>query len=177
MNNEPTAEAADEPAGSRPEQGLARWLTWLETALLGLILFAIVGLSGTQVVLRNFFDSGIVWAEPASRALVLWLALVGGFAAARRDKHIRIDLLGQHAPARLKSVLTFMTGAATAVVCGLIAWHGGRLVLLEMEYSTPAFASVPTWVVQLIIPAGFGLIAIVYLIHAARAIARFWSGR
>lgn len=161
--------------GSRGESQwprLDRWLTAIETSLLGVILAAMVGLAGTQVVLRNLFDAGIIWADPMTRALLLWLALVGGFAAARQQKHIRIDLLSHYASPRVSTLLETIVAITTALVCGVIAWHGGRMVLSEMEFAELAFGSTPAWLVQSIIPLGFISIAVVYVVHGLVALKR-----
>ncbi|MCB1566462.1 MAG: TRAP transporter small permease subunit, partial [Xanthomonadales bacterium] len=40
----------------------------------------------------------MIWSEPVSRLLVLWLALLGGLAATREGKHIAIDALPRLLP-------------------------------------------------------------------------------
>jgi TRAP-type C4-dicarboxylate transport system permease small subunit len=62
-------------------------------------------------------------------------------------------------------------------VATLIAWHGGRLVLLEKEFAGIAFSSVPAWVVQLVIPISFGLIGLLYLLAALASIRTLWARR
>jgi C4-dicarboxylate transporter, DctQ subunit len=47
-----------------------------------------------------------------------------------------------------------------AAVCGLLAWHALTLVRMEMGFPQMAFAQVPTWVVMIILPAGFALLAL-----------------
>ena len=64
-----------------------------EDALLVLLLSAMIVLAATQIMLRNFFDSGFVWIDPLLRVLVLWLGLIGATVATRNNRHIRIDLL------------------------------------------------------------------------------------
>jgi TRAP-type C4-dicarboxylate transport system permease small subunit len=49
-----------------------------EDALLVVLLSTMIVLAGTQIILRNFLDSGFVWIDPLLRVLVLWLGLLGG---------------------------------------------------------------------------------------------------
>ena len=58
----------------------------------------------------------------------------------------------------------------TSVVATLIAWHGGRLVLLEKEFATIAFSGIPAWTLQLVIPGAFGLIGLFYLAAAIASV-------
>ena len=60
------------------------------------LLISMILLSSGQIVLRNFFDIGIIWIDPLLRVLVLWTALVGATVASRENKHIRIDLLSRY---------------------------------------------------------------------------------
>ena len=49
----------------------------------------------------------------------------------------------------------------------------GRLVVLDYEAGTLAFSNVPAWVVELILPFGFGVIALRYLFLCTAAVNRF----
>ena len=51
-------------------------------ALIG-ALITMLAIALMQIVLRNFFDSGVLWAETFSRVLVLWLAMLGAMVATR----------------------------------------------------------------------------------------------
>ncbi len=64
-----------------------------EDGLLALLLAVMIVLAGTQILMRNLFDSGFVWIDPLLRVLVLWFGLIGATVATRHNKHIRIDLL------------------------------------------------------------------------------------
>ena len=67
----------------------------IEDALLVLLLSIMIVLATTQILLRNFFDLGFVWADPLLRVMVLWLGMIGATVATRDNRHIRIDLLSQ----------------------------------------------------------------------------------
>ena len=57
-----------------------------ETFLLLFFLFTAIFLASTQIFLRNFFDTGIVWADSALRILVLWIGMIGAMFASRNKK-------------------------------------------------------------------------------------------
>jgi len=48
----------------------------------------------------------------------------------------------------------------SSIVCLALAWHGMRFVLFEREDQAIAFASVPAWMCELIIPVAFGIMAL-----------------
>jgi len=137
----------------------------VEDALLVLMLAAMILLAGSQIVLRNFWDIGLAWGDPLLRVSVLWIGLLGAMAATRDDNHISIDILYRLLPVTGKNISRAITDLFTAVVCGYIAWHGGLLVALEKQDESIVFASVPAWITELIIPVGFGVMALRFLTY------------
>ena len=67
----------------------------LERGVLVLLFSLMIVLAFAQVVLRNFFSVGLIWADPLLRNSVLWLGFIGASLATQQDKHIRIDLVGR----------------------------------------------------------------------------------
>jgi TRAP-type C4-dicarboxylate transport system permease small subunit len=137
-----------------------RWLHRVEDALLALLVAALIVGAGLQVFLRAFFDIGVVWLDPMLRALVLWLAMLGALAAARGDRHISIELVSRFLGERGQRLLRAFGLLFGALVCALLAWYALALLRMEMEFPQTAFAQVPSWLVMLILPLGFGLLAL-----------------
>lgn len=135
-----------------------------ENGLLVLLLGAMVLLATTQILLRNLWDTGLVWADPALRVAVLWIALLGALAASRDDNHIRIDLLTRFLPVRLKAHIKLITDLFSALVCALLAWHSARFVYSEWQDGGMVFAAVPAWACELIMPIGFAIMALRFLL-------------
>lgn len=134
----------------------------IEDGLLILILAAMIALAIFQVVSRNLFAEGVVWIDPLLRMLVLWVGLTGAVVATRTDNHIRIDILIKYLPEKILPYVQRLVYLFTLSICLLISWHAARFVVSEYEYGTIAFASIPAWIVALIIPLSFLLIAIRY---------------
>ncbi len=141
-------------------QRLAGVVSKTEDLLLGLLLSAMVLIAVVQIVLRNGWETGIGWGDPLVRVLLLWVGLLGAIIATREERHIRIDVLTRYLPARFSGLARYITEWFSAVVCALLAYHGGRLVWDESQYGSVMFGTVPTWLCQLIIPIGFGLMAL-----------------
>jgi TRAP-type C4-dicarboxylate transport system permease small subunit len=146
--------------------GALRWLDRIENGLIAVLVLAMVLLAGAQILLRNLFDSGIEWADPLLRALVLWTAMLGALAAARDDKHIGLDLVTHFVHGRAKRILRVVALVFAAAVSAAMAWYGCNLVMLDYGSGTNAFARVPSWCVELILPVGFALLALRLAIHA-----------
>ena len=156
---------------------LERWGTAVENALLVLLLGAMMLLATAQIVLRLFFDAGIIWADELLKILVLWIALVGSVATSRNRRHLRIDLLSHYLPEHLARLPLVVVDAFAAAVCGVIAWHSARY--LALAFGDTVLLGIPAWTVQGILPVAFGLMAwrfAVYALADALALLRS-SGR
>lgn len=135
----------------------SRRLAALEKVLLTLLLSGMILLAALQILLRNGFSSGISWADPALRLSVLWVTMLGAMAASGAGRHIHIDVLSRYLPERAKGVNKFVTRIFSALICGLLAWHAGRLAYYEWQDGTTLFGAFPTWVGAIILPIGFGI--------------------
>jgi len=148
----------------RPLPGWLRGIYWVENALLVLMLALIIGLSIMQIVLRNGFDLGVIWADSLLRVLVLWMSLWGAMVASRDNSHISIDIVVRTLSGFPKRAVLFLTRLFSAAVCGAIAWYSLTFIQFEYEDQTIAFASVPAWLCESIIPLAFSVMALRFTI-------------
>ncbi len=139
-----------------------------EDAILVLILGSMILLAASQIVMRNFFGFGFIWADELLRMLVLWIAVAGAVAASRTDKHINIAVLDQFLPEKLRAIMKLLIDLFTAGVCLLITWHSTAFVKTSFEYEDVLLGSVPAWMLQLVLPIGFGLISWRYIVFFIR---------
>lgn len=136
----------------------------LEDWFLIIALAIMVVLAVAQIFFRNIFGEGVVWIDPLLRVLVLWVAITGAVVATRTDNHIRIDFFTRYIPRDHVKYLQRTVYAFCFLVCSFIAYHSINFVKMDYEYKTIAFASVPAWVTELVIPVGFIMIALRYLL-------------
>lgn len=145
---------------------IAQLLERVEDGVLVAFLMGMLALAGAQIFLRNVFDAGLVWADPLLRQLVLWTALIGAMVAARKGQHIAIDVLSRWLPSAAGSLARVATDVFTTAVCWLLAFHGARLVAMEWQAGAGATGAVPAWLGLAILPIGFGVIGLRYLVLA-----------
>ena len=142
------------------------YLHRLESYLLALLLAALLLMSVSQIVLRLFFETGFVWAEPVSRMGVLWLALFGALGAARTQRHIAIDALPRMLPPTWRRIAWAIGQLATASICAMLAWYGWGMVQMEREAPAVFVDGVASWWPMLAFPIGFGLLSLRFAIAA-----------
>lgn len=150
------------PAGDAPGRA-ERAGRWVENALLGAVLFLMIGIAASQVFLRAVLGGGLPWADEALRLLVLWSAMLGAIAASRDNVHLRIDLLSRFLPATWRRLTAALVDLFAAVVSAILAWYSWRFVAESREFGDQVLGTLPAWMFQLILPTAFVLIAYRYL--------------
>ena len=148
---------------------LVQWLHRLEDGVLVLLLLAMIVLAGYDILARSIFGGGVSWIPPLLRVMVLWIGLLGALLATRSREHISIDLISRLGGPTLNRIASTITLLFASVVCGLVGWFSGQYVQLAFEYQDIAFADIPAWPLQLIIPFTFGLMGLRFFIQGIAA--------
>ncbi len=149
---------------------LDRASRFLETAILVTLFSSMMLLAVGQIVLREVFNTGFVWADELIKLMVLWLAMVGSIAATRDNRHIRIDALSHVFPRLAIQVTRLVVDLFAAFISGLIAWHAWRYLQVEIEYQDIVLVNTPAWIAHLVVPAAFLLISFRFLVLVVKQI-------
>lgn len=149
---------------------LERTGNFLETAALVTLFSSMMLLAVGQIVLREIFNTGFVWADELIKLMVLWLAMVGSIAAARENRHIRIDALSHVLPDLGIQAIRIFVDLFAALVCGVIAWQAWRYLQVEIEYEDTVLVNIPAWIAHSIMPAAFLLISFRFLVLVVKQI-------
>lgn len=156
--------------GSKTPEGpiasALRLLHRTEDLLLVSMLLLMILLATLQILFRNFWGGGVVWGDALVRILVLWIGLMGAMVATRQKRHISMDVLTRYLPKRLRCLAAAVVELFSAAICAVTSYYSARFVGEEMTYGGTAFAGVPVWVCEAIIPLAFSVIALRYLLLA-----------
>jgi TRAP-type C4-dicarboxylate transport system permease small subunit len=163
----------------RTIRALSNALLFVERSAVVLILAAMVIMAFLQVVLRNVFSTGILWADTMLRHMVLWIGFLGASLAAQSERHISIDVLSRFVPERAKHLLRSVIYLFAAIVCFILAEASLTFLAAERQAGTILLTigetDLPGWYFQLIIPVGFGLIALRFLLRLLEHVIAFLS--
>lgn len=143
---------------------LDRFGRFIENGALVVLFATMMLLAVGQIVLREVFDTGVIWIEGLIRIIVLWLAMVGSIAASRDDRHIRIDALSHILPGIVARAIRVLVDAFAAAVCAVLAWHSWQYLKLEIEWQDTVLLDTPAWLAHLIVPLAFALVAWRFLV-------------
>ena len=139
------------------------------TALL-LLLGTMIGVSVFQIINRQLLGGSfsLSWADELVKIIVLWLAMVGSIAAARDNKHIRIDLITHVLSGNIVTWAKIIVDLFAAGVCAVIGWHAYRLIREEISWGDTIFTDVPLWILHTIVPLAFVLISYRFLVRVGK---------
>ncbi|MEE8540604.1 MAG: TRAP transporter small permease [Desulfobacterales bacterium] len=123
--------------------------------LSGMILFAFL-----QIVLRNFFATGIAWGDPFVRYLVVWVGFIGAALATREGKHINIEIVSHWLSESTNRYVRIFSHLFSACICGLLTFAALKFVLFEAQMESRTFFALPAWAPQVIIPVTFAIMTL-----------------
>ena len=152
--------------GQRFFRSLVKWLDYIEEFFLCVMLITMIGLASLQILLRSFFNTGFMWADPLLRYLVLWSGLFGAAAATKYGKHIAIDVTSFLLPKKYLPWLNVALNLFATIVCGFLTYAAILFVMEEAAYGGRALLSIPSWLLNMAFPLAFSLISFRFLIHA-----------
>lgn len=149
----------------------------VENSVLVLLLGTMILLASAQIVLRNFFDAGFIWADEFLRLCLLWTAMFGAVAASRDNRQIAIDVLSRFLSGRWHAAALCLVQLFTGAVSALVAWHAWRFVSDARMFEDLILGDQPAWVFQSVIPLAFGLIAWRYLVFGLSSAVALLRGQ
>lgn len=141
-------------------------LSRIEFAILVFTLGSMIFIAFLQVVLRNFFASGIIWGDTLLRHLVLWVGFLGASLATRENRHISIDALFRILRPEWKRRVYIITNLFSAIIGGLLVRAAYVFVRDECAAGTTLFLGIPLWLFVSAILIGFIVITFRFLLKA-----------
>lgn len=157
-----------------PENSIVEKWAWFETMLVSACLSVMVLMVLCQIFLRNFFNSGITGGDAFVKHMVLWVAFIGAGLATRRDRHIRIDLASRFLGGRAQQAAQVLVSLFSIVICLVLLHAAIEFVAFEYrQQMTLPFMGIPVWIMEIVIPIGFGSIALRMGVRAVMDIIRW----
>lgn len=137
----------------RVDEAMAR----VEQTLVVTFLSFMILTAFLQIVLRNFFSTGLNWADSLLRNLVLWIGFIGATLATKEGKHINIDVVSRWLPSLGKNVVTLITHLFSFFICCGLTYAALKFIKNEVQMEKMTFLNIPAWIPEMILPITFGL--------------------
>ena len=139
----------------RMDEIIARVEQTLVVSFLGFMIF----IAFLQIVLRNFFSTGLDWGDALLRNLVLWIGFIGATLATKEGKHINIDVISRWLPSMGKNVVRLITHLFSFLVCCALTYATLKFIRNEIQMGQKTFLNIPVWIPEMILPVTFGLMS------------------
>ncbi|MCW9014147.1 MAG: TRAP transporter small permease [Gammaproteobacteria bacterium] len=118
------------------------------SSLVLLLLFTL-----SQIIARNFFDTGFPHLDVISRHLVLFITFMGAALVSEQNNHIKIDILSAFLNSRQKEKLARSLLIISTFICAIFSYYSIQFWIDEWNYA-PANEQWALFM-ALIIPVGF----------------------
>ncbi len=121
-----------------------------------LLVFIMMLITSTEVIGRYVFNSPTTWAWPLNRQIFGVFILVAGAYTMSKREHIRIEILYDHFPPKLKMIARGIALASFVIFMGVLVWQGswmGWNSLMMKEKLAGAFR-MPLYPFKILIPIG-----------------------
>ncbi len=129
-------------------------------------IFLVIGVSVMvlvvffDILLRELFDGGFIWAKELAAFLMIWVGFVGASLAAKENKHIVVGIPEKLFPKKVLPYVSLFASVIIFTVTILIAYLGFNYVSETRELGeTSLVLKIPLWIVQIIIPISLVIIA------------------
>src|SRR5262245_7278665 len=171
MAVEPLAGIPGTPA-DEPFTGWRRVLREGENLLVVFSLAALMALPLIEIVLRRF-HTGISGSSAFVQNFTLIVGMLGGAIAARDGRLLSFSTLGSFLTGRFKAAARVVSSSVAVVISAFLCVASVQFLLTEKQGGARLAYHIPTWMIELVLPIGFGLIALRLLWHASSQ----WKGR
>jgi len=143
----------------------------VEKIILVTFLGFMIAIAFLQILLRNFFFTGLNWGDLLVRNLVLWVGFIGATLATKEERHITIDLVSRWLPSLGKKVVALITHVFALLVCGGLAYAAVKFIKNELQMGDKTFFDIPVWVPEMILPLTFILMAFRFGLRSFQVLA------
>jgi TRAP-type C4-dicarboxylate transport system permease small subunit len=161
----------------RPANSPLAVLARIEENFLCLCLVVMILIACIQILLRTLFASGMSWADPFLRHLVIWSGFLGAARATSQGKHIALDIITFLVPQSMHPWLQAITNLFSSIVAGFLTWAAYLFIKNEITFNSTELLSVPSWIWNLIFPISFALISLRFLLSSITNVRKVLSNK
>jgi C4-dicarboxylate transporter DctM subunit len=137
------------------------FLSRIEDLTLCAALAFMVVLPLAEVVLRRTLHVGIAGSTAIVQHLGVIVGMIGGAIAARQHRLLALSTLDEtFLHGRFRSAARGLSAAVGAAITAFLALASYQFMITERDAGGILIYGIPTWVIEIVLPAGFALIAI-----------------
>lgn len=143
-------------------------------------IMPLIALIGTyEVMMRYIFNRPTNWAWEVNASLLSVACAMGAGYALLKGTHVRVDVVYNLAPVRVKAILDSATSVFAIAFLGVLIWQGAGMSwysILVRETTKTAFRS-PVYPFKAVIVIGTSLFLLQVLANLVRNVYIAYTGR
>ena len=147
-------------------------LKTIEDYLIVLLLSLVILVSLTQIGMRLFFNSSIIWGDEFIKIIILWLAMIASVSASRSNRHLKIDLIDNFISNKISHFPKIISKLFVSIVCGVVTWHSILYIHLTITFDETVLNGFPAWIAYAIVPLSFFMMSCRYFVQALNHIVK-----
>ena len=134
-------------------------------AVAGIMLVWLMIAIVLSVAQRNLGMQAWAWLFVSTEYSMFYLTLLGAPWLVRKRGHVQIEMVTAAIPKAWLPVFSRFIALLCALTCGLLAWKGFDLVMMNLERNDLDVRAYffPTWILSIAFPISFGLMTIEFL--------------
>jgi TRAP-type C4-dicarboxylate transport system permease small subunit len=119
----------------------------------GALLVVICTVNFTQIVLRNIFNTGLVWYDDVSQFSMSWLVLFSAIWLTKNNRHLSVGLkLHQKLNKRVVYLIDGILELMIAIIVVVLAYQSAVFAFLAMDIQAVALPWVKMGCVYMMLP-------------------------
>ena len=99
--------------------------------LSGVLIFLICVLAVIEVIARTVFDQPTRWTLAFSQFMLIYAIFLSSAYCIQEGGHIKVDILVDHLPRRIKAIVNSIGLLIAAVFVGVLIWKGYEETILS----------------------------------------------
>lgn len=154
------------------KNNILKVLDRIEEAALVAMFAAMVGIIFFQVIMRYVFNNSLSWSEELGKFLFVWISWLGISIGHKRNEHIKITLVVDKLPRKLKIAFEAVSELILIIVCGITMYYGVIMIGIQKNIPYAGIKISTAWgYLSLVLGCGIFIIrAAVYFIQAISSI-------
>ncbi len=125
-----------------------------------------------EVIARYVFLSPTIWSEEMSRFLQIWATYLAAAHVLRKRQLIAIDIIVHAGGPKLRRFCESLALLVISIFCLVAVYFGSGIVIdsIRIGRASSSMLAVPSWLTELAVPIGFGLLLIQALVELIRTL-------
>lgn len=124
-------------------------------------------ISSVAIFFRYALNSSLYWSDEIIRYLFVWLTFSASSLLVKEDKHIKVELLLEHAGPKFKVVLTIINYAVTILMVIFFIVGGFAWMWKVAGMESPALGLPIEWILYGALPVSF-VFALWFVLKSAK---------